>query len=98
VPLIPPKAPSTKGPEKLTKPGNSRWNPGVITSYLNSKRKIKETWILPYNLHIPLVCTVSAKAGNKEFTLDGSIRDGEKTSELGLKKSTRKFNYFLMII
>jgi len=53
---------------------------------MNSKRKIKETWILPYNLHIPLVCTVTAKAGNKEYTLDGNIKEGETTSELVLKK------------
>jgi hypothetical protein len=51
--------------------------------------KIDRSWMVPYEHHASNNSRLIFKAGNKEYTLDGSVTDagGRKTiSEIGLKK------------
>ncbi len=51
--------------------------------------KLDKTWMIPYEHHATNNSRLIFKAGNKEYTLDGSGQDagGRKAvSEIGLKK------------
>ena len=51
--------------------------------------KVDRTWMIPYEHHATNNSRLIFKAGNKDYTLDGSSQDAggrKNVSEIGLKK------------
>lgn len=72
-------------PSLKTKQVTMSWDANI---YKNAKIKsdVENTWIIQKTLTLPNLADFHMKVGNKDYYLNATIEEGEKTSELAMRK------------